>query len=82
MIEQQLSDDLLEVMIRERNDLALLVTRMARRLSVAQTVSQAGNDNLARQATDYLTRKGLLSPLRGPSGSADAIRAANGREST
>lgn len=48
------------------NDLALLVMRMARRLSITEpgSVHVAGNQALARQATEYLSRKGLISPLR------------------
>ena len=47
-------------------DLSLLVTRMPRRLSITEpgAVHVAGNQALARQATDYLKRKGLASPLR------------------
>lgn len=48
------------------NDLSLLVMRMARRLSITEPgqVHVAGNQALARQAADYLKRKGLTSPLR------------------
>lgn len=48
------------------SDLSLLVMRMARRLSITDvgSVHVVGNKNLAQQATDYLRRKGLTSPLR------------------
>lgn len=49
------------------SDLSLLVMRMARRLTLVATegsVHLAGNKTLARQASDYLKRKQLVSPLR------------------
>ena len=46
---------------RQSNDLALLVCRLVRRLSAARlgTGSKAGDDQLSREALDYLRRKGL-----------------------
>lgn len=52
---------------RQSNDLALLVKRLVRRLTAARlgAGSQAGDDQLSREALNYLRRKGLLGdPLR------------------
>lgn len=52
---------------RQSNDLALLVRRLVRRLSAARLGlgSEAGDQQLSREAVNYLRRKGLHGdPLR------------------
>lgn len=55
-----------ELLLRERNDLALLVGRLIQRMRAARVRkgTAAGDDALEQQATDYLRRKGLVKHLR------------------
>ena len=72
-----LAESELDILRAERSDLALLVSRLTRRVRVARAGESAaeGDDALEQQVHGYLRHRGLLSPLENSArGTADSPR--------